>query len=103
WHNPKHVITRAQQFLSGSRYELTIASTQSRLELISAIRHRIAHSQKHTELKFDQATMTLSGKRYPKSRPGRFLRDTVPGSNPPVRWIAKLSQELASLSYQICS
>src|SRR6185437_3003300 len=34
WHNPKHVITRAQQFLSGSRYELTIASTQSRLELI---------------------------------------------------------------------
>jgi hypothetical protein len=102
WHNPAHVISYARRILNGSRYEFVIASAFARLEHFAAIRHRIAHSQKHAQRQFDMATMALAGRRYPASRPGRFLRDWVPSTIPPRRWIFAVSQELSGLALQIC-
>jgi hypothetical protein len=103
WHSPTRVIQRARQFLTGSHYELVIASASARITHLAAIRHRIAHSQTHAERQFDAATMSLAGKRYRASRPGRFLRDWVSGSMPPSRWISTLAVELGNLAVQICS
>lgn len=102
WHNPGHVISRAQTYLQNSRYEIIIASAQARLAHFAAVRHRIAHAQSHAARQFDQATMSLAGRRYPASRPGRFLRDRIPLTQPPTRWIDAISSELVGLSRQIC-
>jgi hypothetical protein len=103
WHNPRHVIERAEAFLTQTRFEAVLKSAEASLARYAAVRHRIAHSQKHTEREFDRATMSLAGKRYQGSRPGRFLRDWVPASNPPRRWISAPSDELKGLAQQICS
>jgi hypothetical protein len=102
WHNPNDVIGYARRVLHRSRYELVIASAFAHLEHFAAIRHRIAHSQQHAQRQFDVATMALAGRRYPASRPGRFLRDWVPSTIPPRRWIFAVSQELSGLAVQIC-
>jgi len=103
WHSPAQVIQRTRQFLTGSHYELVIASASARIAHMASIRHRIAHSQSHAERQFDAATMSLAGKRYRASRPGRFLRDWVSGAMPPCRWISALALDLGNLSMQICS
>ena len=103
WHNPIAVIGYAQQFLAGSRYELVIASSVARLTHFASVRHRIAHSQRHAEQQFDVATMSIAGRRYPASRPGRFLRDWVPTSARPRRWMIVLAEELSNLAVQICA
>ena len=102
WHNPRHVIERAERFLESSRFETVLKSAESTLGHYAAVRHRIAHSQKHAQREFDRATMTLTGKRYQGSRPGRFLRDWVAASNPPKRWISATSDGLQGLAQQIC-
>jgi hypothetical protein len=103
WHNPRHVIERAEAFLSGSRFEATLKSAEASLAHYASVRHRIAHSQKHAEREFDRATMSLAGRRYQGSRPGRFLRDWVAASNPPRRWISATSDGLVGLAQQLCS
>jgi hypothetical protein len=103
WHNPRHVIERAEAFLNRSRFEVVLKSAESSLTHYASVRHRIAHSQKHAQREFDRATMSLAGKRYRGSRPGRFLRDWVVASNPPKRWISATSDELQGLAQQICS
>ena len=62
WHNPMNVVNYARLVLHRSRYELVIASAFARLEHFAAIRHRIAHSQKHAQHRFDVATMALVDK-----------------------------------------
>lgn len=103
WHNPTHVMNRAGGVFQNSRYEQIIASAQQRLNHFAAVRHRIAHSQKDAAMKFDAASMSLAGKRYAASRPGRFLRDWHPNSNPPTRWLSVVCTELESLARQICA
>lgn len=102
WHNPADVLIRVRQIFYGSRYEMIVASAQTHLEKCAAIRHRIAHAQEHAQQQFDTVTMSLAGKRYPASRPGRFLRDWQPSSLPPKRWLSALSDDLISLALQIC-
>lgn len=102
WHTPSEVIGRARSLLVGSRYEIVIASAGTRLGRFAAVRHRIAHSQKHAQQQFDQATMALTGRRYPGSRAGRFLRDWTPSITPPIRWLNTMFHELSGLSHQIC-
>jgi hypothetical protein len=103
WHNPRHVIERAEAFLNRSRFEAVLKSAESSLTHYASVRHRIAHSQKHAQREFDRATMSLAGKRYQGSRPGRFLRDWVATSNPPKRWISATSDELQGLAQQLCN
>lgn len=101
WHNPNKVVTRARRWFDKSRHELVIASSIGRLQYFAAVRHRIAHSQSHARAQFDAATMALIARRYRGGRPGRFLRDWVPGANPPVRWLDRIGDELVGLAYQI--
>jgi len=103
WHNPKHVIERSEAFLNSSRFETILKSAEANIAHYAAVRHRIAHSQKHAQQEFDRATMSLAGRRYQGSRPGRFLRDWVAGSHPPRRWISAASDELYGLGQQICA
>jgi hypothetical protein len=103
WHNPRRVIERAEAFLNGSRFEAVLKSAEASLAHYASVHHRIAHSQKHAEREFDRATMSLAGKRYQGSRPGRFLRDWIAASNPPRRWISETSDELVGLARQICT
>lgn len=102
WHNPEVAIKRCRAFFSGSRYELVIRSGQTSIEKYAAVRHRIVHAQEHARHEFDAATMSLVGRRYAASRPGRFLRDWDRGSSTPTRWIEKISDELEGFAYQIC-
>ncbi len=101
WHNPEHVINRASNTFINSNYEKVLASAENRLKHFAAIRHRVAHAQRDAAAKFDAATMTLSGKRYRASRPGRFLRDWSINANPPERWLPLIASELDSLVAQL--
>jgi hypothetical protein len=103
WHDPAIVAQRASRWLDNSLYEQIILSSQAKLEHFAAVRHRIAHSQKDAQSNFDMTTMTLAGKRYPASRPGRFLRDRQSGSSPPRRWLSVITNELTSLATQLCN
>lgn len=102
WHNPSDVMKRAALYLNNSRYEIVLASAQQRLGYFAAVRHRIAHSQKDAKQQFNQATMTLSGRRYPGARPGKFLRDWNSGAQTPERWLWTTCRELDGLATQIC-
>lgn len=102
WHNPDHVIARADRFFQPGQYRLVIASATTRVGYFAAIRHRIAHSQDHAKRTFDQVTASLAGRRYRASRPGRFLRDWAPGAHPPERWLHVISDEMLGLARQIC-
>ncbi len=99
WHNPQKVIQRATTHFTGSRHETVIASMQGRLQCYADIRHRIAHA--HAASGFDLATMTLAGRRYRGSRPGRFLRDWAPHVPTPTRWVDVIVLELRGLAFQI--
>jgi hypothetical protein len=103
WHDPAQVMVRARRFLIGSRYELILASAQGRVEQLACVRHRIAHSQRDAQVRFDAVTMALAARRYRGSRPGRFLRDRTMMGGQSVRWISVISSDLESLAHQICS
>jgi hypothetical protein len=101
WHNPTKVIRRCQRFFAaGSNFEAVVSSSIARIQEMANIRHRIAHGQKDAISKFHAATLFFVGKQYPAASPGRFLRDLVPGRNPPERWIGELSKELVALASQ---
>ena len=76
WHNPNHVAARARRFFSSGLHETVVSANIMRLENFSRIRHRIVHSQTDAKNKFNAVAMALAGRRYPKARPGKFLRDT---------------------------
>jgi|CXWL01.1.fsa_nt_gi hypothetical protein len=101
WHNPVHVVDRAQRFFSSSPIETVLLSNLSRLEELAAVRHRIAHSHADARQKFDSATISLAGRRYRGGRAGAFLRDTDVATLPPRRWVQQLGHELQGLAAQI--
>lgn len=101
WHNCERVIQRSQRCFVGCPIEAVLLSNQSRLDHLASIRHRIVHAQSDAKTKFNQATMSLSGKRYRGSRVGLFLRDYVPGGSPPTRWLTQLAQEITGMANQI--
>ncbi|MGL4974062.1 MAG: hypothetical protein ACRC56_02120 [Bosea sp. (in: a-proteobacteria)] len=102
WHNVDFVIKRAKEKFVNSRYEIILASSHSRISYFATIRHRIAHDQPDSARKFDIASMSMAGKRYRASRPGRFLRDKKTISDLPTRWLEEICSELESLAAQIC-
>jgi len=101
WHNPTVVLRRVSAHIDQGRHEGVIRSIAGRLESFARVRHRIAHSQPHAKTAFDQTTMSLCGKRFLGSRPGRFLRDFAPGRPAPVRWLTVVTTELTALAFQI--
>ena len=106
WHSPWKVITRCRRFIqSGLPHchavqETVMASSSTRLSHLSHIRHRIVHDQEDAKRKFDTATQQFSGRTYPASRPGRFLRDWTT-SVPRQRWLDVAVNELVSLAAQM--
>ena len=103
WHNPDHVVNRASKIFNNSNYETVIQSARTRIIHLSAIRHRIVHSQVDAATKFDQASMLITGRRYPGSRPGRLLRDTTLVKGVHERWLTVFCGDLQNLSQQICA
>ena len=101
WHNPNAVVRRAQRFFATGQHEQVLSSNLMRLEHFAAVRHRIAHSQRHARDQFDVTTMALCAKRYRGSRPGRFLRENNPMTNPPTKWLSIIAQELSGMAKQI--
>jgi hypothetical protein len=101
WHNTTKVIQRSQRFFNLGLHELIFQSNSARLNDFAAIRHRIAHGQDDSKNKFNQATMTIAGKRYLGSRPGPFLRDWDRSATPNRRWIETISNEFVGLIRQI--
>lgn len=101
WHNPARVVSRCQRFFSNGQFEAVIASNSTRIEAMAHIRHRIVHSQADALRKCHAATMLFAGVRYRGARAGRFLRDTVPYTQPPMTWLRSLSTELEKLAMQM--
>lgn len=102
WHNPLHIVGRARSFFQGGHFELVIASNQASLHDFARIRHRVAHAQKHAKREFDVVTMSMASRRYPASRPGRFLRDWRRHVVPPARHFSAITSDLLGLARQIC-
>lgn len=98
WHNPNQVIARCRGYITNGFHETILSSNLSRLEDFSNVRHRVAHSHDDAKRKFNTATMRLSGRRFPKARPGKFLRYK---RIPTERWIETIAQELLNLARQI--
>jgi hypothetical protein len=102
WANPTRVSRRCRRHIAAGTHETVINSNFSRLEAFNAVRNRIAHSSRFARLEFDRATMSLHGRRYPASSPGRFLRDTAVTSPAPQSWLHFVADELVRLAAQIC-
>jgi hypothetical protein len=101
WHNPTKVIQRCRRHIRAGRQENTINSNLTRLEHLSYARHRVVHDQADAKQKFDTATISIVGRTYPASRPGKFLRDWDTSSPTPRRWLDTLAQELTVLVRQM--
>lgn len=101
WHDPALAIARCQRHLTSCRHEIVLRAMTARLAWYSSIRHRIAHGQSDAKKKFDAATTALAGRRYPASRPGRFLRDWTMMGTTRVRWLEAIVMEIAGLASQI--
>jgi hypothetical protein len=99
WYVPSDMVGRCRRFFDGGNFELVIASATQILQDQSTTRHQIAHVQAHATIKFDDMSMRLVGKRYPGSRPGRFLRSNRAGTNQ--SWLEHFSAQLKGLSIQI--
>jgi len=102
WHSPSRVWNRAHGMIPGGLHEQVIGSNIAALDRYGAVRHRIAHAQADARIKFDQASMRLTGKRYRGARPGKLLRDWYLRSAPiPKRWVEMIGDEFVNLGYQI--
>jgi hypothetical protein len=106
WHNPHQVIRRCQQFIQSGPgclaiQESVVSSAVGKLEFFGAIRHRVVHEQADARVKFDNATLSLAGRIYPASRPGKFLRDIDPSSPTGKKWLEVLVTELSGLASQM--
>jgi len=102
WHNPTTVVRLANQhFNHGNRPALVIGSMLADIEAYASIRHRIAHDHLDAKVKFDQACMRLTSRRFPGSRPGIMLRDrsTYGGTN--LTWLERISLELCAVATQL--
>lgn len=107
WHDPQKVIDRCQKCFSPPplgpcQQEITITSNLNRLGQLSATRHRIVHThQADAKKKFDRATLSITGRIYPASRPGKFLRDRDTSSTPNPSWLEVLASDVTSLVRQM--
>ncbi len=102
WHDPVKIVARVKIFFVASHFATVIGSRQAALGEFAAVRHRVAHSQKHARSEFDAATMSIAARRYSASRPRRFLRDWKNTIYPRKRWIASIADDLGALARQIC-
>tara|TARA_R110002049_G_scaffold189736_1_gene358337 strand:- start:407 stop:1057 length:651 start_codon:yes stop_codon:yes gene_type:complete len=107
WHNPRTVINRIRGFImprsatNPGQQEYVISSYISRLEHFAAIRHRIAHGQEDAKNKFDRASLAIAGRTYLGSKPGRLLRDPLPGVTPKQTYFETICSELCGLMSQM--
>jgi hypothetical protein len=107
WHNPRSVIQRCQTYIrSGgpgcpALQETTLSSKVSDLVHLAAVRHRIVHDQEDAKRNFDAATVSIVGRTYPGSRPGKFLRDRNTSAIPYRRWFDVLAGDLVALMRQM--
>jgi hypothetical protein len=106
WHNPTKVINRCRQHIRSGvpgcpgLQETVISSNVTRLEQLASIRHRIVHDQDDAKQKFDLASLSIAGRIYLASRPGKFLRDWD-NSSPPRRWLDVTIGELVGIAGQM--
>ena len=103
WTQPKAIVSRSQKYIQHGKHEIVINSNSTKLVHLASVRNRIAHRSLYSRAVFDQGTMSLTGRRYRGGSPGRFLRDNDPNSNPRVRWLQSLGDELVGLAGQIIS
>ena len=106
WHNPHKVIKRCRVYIrSGSGcpcvQQNIISSNLADLESLAATRHRIVHDQTDARSNFDAATLSIAGRTYPASRPGKFLRDQDTSTSPPQKWLDTTMGDLVSLMAQM--
>jgi hypothetical protein len=101
WYNPNTVLKRCQTHVVNGLHEAVFRANFHQLDCFCMVRHRIAHGQEDARKKFDAATLALSGRRYPGSRPGRFLRDWDTRSTPTVRWLETFVSEVSQIAGQI--
>jgi hypothetical protein len=102
WANPSAVIGRSQRFIASGNHELVLNSNLARLEAFHDVRNRIAHRSEYARKQFDLATVFLTGRRFPGSSAGRFLRQVVAAVPAPESWLRQISTELKLLALQVC-
>jgi hypothetical protein len=101
WSNIATSIEVFRRFVDGGVHERVISSNTARLRAFFDIRNRVAHQSKHSQERFERATMDLCGKRYRSAGPAEFLLDIDRNHYLPQDWFTTISEELISLSKQI--
>jgi len=107
WSNLKNVLSLVKYHLDGSdpRYVRphykTIKANFNRLVAFGAVRHRMAHHQRNTIIKFHAATRLLATKMFPSAKPGEFLQSWDTRTMPHVRWIESIANELKAMATAI--
>ncbi len=99
WYDPATIRRHSSRFLVGSPQDSVAASSSSRLEWFAFVRNRIAHDSADAQRKFDTASINLAGRRFPRSRPGKFLRFEDPKAH--ISFLDSIASELKALAAQI--
>jgi hypothetical protein len=99
WYDPATIQARCSRYLTTAPVEVVVSSNAARLEWFAFIRNRIAHDAEDARNKFDVAAINLAGRRFPRSRPGKFLRSPDPTS--PGLFLNSIATEFKSLALQI--
>ena len=101
WGRPTGAEQLSRRFICKGLIESVVQSSRARLEWFYWTRNRVAHRSDHSKQQFDNASMSIAGRRYRGAVPGRFLRDWNPGAVPPERWLQTIGTELKDLAAQI--
>jgi hypothetical protein len=99
WHDPIENADRIAKWVDSCPVEMVMRSASPWLSSIGYVRHRIAHDTRDARVKFESASLELSGRRYRRGSVGRFLRHAERESSD--RQIDRLVQALKSLALQV--
>ena len=103
WHNPGTVVTRLQRYLVGCPVEDVLTTHQPRIDLLAAIRHRIAHTSDDARTEFISAATTIAGVNF-DGVAGRMLRAANVGDGLTQRmWTYEFTEELRGYAIAIAA
>ena len=100
WQSPDIVINRAETYLkNGGQIKTPLTSNRVILNQMKKIRNRIAHTSRESLNEYKKVLLShykIIPLKIPK--PGDFLLNIVPGSNPPIHYLVYFLENLKNIA-----
>ncbi len=103
WQSPDIIISRAETYLkNGGQIKTPIASNRVILNQMRKIRNRIAHTSRESLNEYKKVLLSHF-RTIPLKipRPGEFLLNIVPGSNPPIHYLVFYLENLKNIATEL--